>query len=174
MYVFPTVYLTVFLNVFLAVYLTEFLYVFPTVFAVFFVHIHNSHGAVIAASRSPAPARGLCNLRRAVPTASLSRGSASAGRPPNSIRSGLRDWTAASSGNLWHCRHSILQRKKQMTDAIRLKYRSKKSLLKTKLLVRNSGIFQFSETTDESQLSSSKRRKFRLITRYRQNARSLC
>jgi hypothetical protein len=42
------------------------LYVFPTVFlAVFFVHIHNRHGAVTAALRSPAPARGLCNLRRA-------------------------------------------------------------------------------------------------------------
>ncbi len=79
-------------SVFLAVYLAVFLYVFPTVFlAVFFVHIHNSHGAVTAASRSPALARGLCNLRRAVPKASLSRDSASAGRPSNSIRSGLRD-----------------------------------------------------------------------------------
>ena len=70
MNVFPTVYLTVFLYVVLAVYLAVFLYVFPTVFlAVFFVHIHNRHGAVTAASRSPAPARGLCKLRRAVPTA---------------------------------------------------------------------------------------------------------
>ena len=102
MYVFPTVYLTVFLYVFLAVYLAVFLHVFPTVFlAVFFVHIYNRHGAVSAASRSPAPARGLCNLRHAVPTANLSRGSASAGRPLNSIRSGLHDWTAASSGNLY-------------------------------------------------------------------------
>ena len=51
MYVFPTVYLTVFLYVFLAVYLAVFLHVFPTVFlAVFFVHIHNRHGAVTAAS----------------------------------------------------------------------------------------------------------------------------
>ena len=92
MNVFPTVYLTVFLYVFLAVYLAVFLHVYPTVFlAVFFVHIHNRHGAVTAASRSPAPARGLCKLRRAVPMASLSRGSASTGRPPNLIRSGLRD-----------------------------------------------------------------------------------
>jgi len=67
MNVFPTVYLTVFLYVFLAVYLAVFLYVFPTVFlAVFFVHVH---GAVTVASHSPAPARGLCKLRRAVPTA---------------------------------------------------------------------------------------------------------
>jgi hypothetical protein len=42
------------LYVFLAVYLAVFLYVVPTVFlAVYFVHIHNRHGAVMAASRSP-------------------------------------------------------------------------------------------------------------------------
>ncbi len=34
----------------------------------------------------------------------------------------------------------------------------------TKLLVRNFGIFQFSETTEKSQLSSSKRRKCRSLT----------
>jgi hypothetical protein len=62
---------------------------------------HNHHCAGMATSRSQAPARGLCNLRRTVPSASLSRGSAGAGRLPNSIRSGLRDWTAASSGNLY-------------------------------------------------------------------------
>ena len=91
MNVFPTVYLTVFLYVFLAVYLAVFLYVFPTVFlAVFFVHIHNRHGAVTAASRSPAPARGQPSPRGPY-YGNLSRGRASAGRPPNSIRSGLRD-----------------------------------------------------------------------------------
>jgi hypothetical protein len=37
--------------------LTVFLYVFPTVFlTVFFLHIHNRHGTVTAASRSLAPA----------------------------------------------------------------------------------------------------------------------
>ena len=41
------------------------------------------------------------HLRRAVATASLSRGCASADRSPNSIRSGLRDLTAAASGNLY-------------------------------------------------------------------------
>ena len=40
-------------------------------------------------------------LRRAVATASSSRGSTGAGRSPNSIRSGLRDRTAAASGNLY-------------------------------------------------------------------------
>jgi hypothetical protein len=50
----------------------------------------------------------------------------------------------------------------QTADAICRKYRSKKSQLK--LSIRNFGIFQFSETTEESQLLSSKRRKCRSLT----------
>jgi hypothetical protein len=41
------------------------------------------------------------HFRWAVATASLSRGSASAGRSPNLIRSGLRDRTAEAGGNLY-------------------------------------------------------------------------
>ncbi len=88
MNVISTVYLAVFLYVFLAVYLAIFLYVFPTVFLLYFSQPSRCRQG---ASRSPAPGHDLCNLRRAVPTASLSRGSASADRPLNSIRSGLRD-----------------------------------------------------------------------------------
>jgi hypothetical protein len=75
MNVFPTIYLAVFLYVFPTVFLAVLLYVFPTVFlAVFFVRIHNGHGTVMVASRSPALARGLCNLRFALPTERLSHG----------------------------------------------------------------------------------------------------
>ena len=90
MNVFPTVYLTVFLYVFLAVYLAVFLYVFPTVSCcIFRAHSQPSrcrHGCfafACAGARSTFAARSL--LRQ------MSRGSASAGRPLNSIRSGLRD-----------------------------------------------------------------------------------
>ena len=57
------------------------------------------HGTVTVASRSPAPARGRCTfaarLLRQVCRA------AAQGTSQNSIRSGLRDRTAAASGNLY-------------------------------------------------------------------------
>ena len=88
MYVYPAV----FLYVFTTVYLSVFLYVYPAVFLAL------GHGAVTVASHSPAPARGRCTFA-ARSLRQVCRAAAH-GTSQNSIRSGLRDRTAAASGNL--------------------------------------------------------------------------
>ena len=89
MYVYPAV----FLYVFPTVYLSVFLYVYPAVFLAL------GHGAVTVASHSPAPARGRCTFA-ARSLRQVCRAAAH-GTSQNSIRSGLRDRTAAASGNLY-------------------------------------------------------------------------
>ena len=62
-------------------------------------HAALGHGAVTVASHSPAPARGRCTFA-ARSLRQVCRAAAH-GTSQNSIRSGLRDRTAAASGNLY-------------------------------------------------------------------------
>ncbi len=80
-----------YMNVFPTVYLAVVLYVFSTVLKM----------RTVSAPSVSAPCARSLPLRRAVATASLSHGSASACRSPHSIKSGLCDWTAAASGNFY-------------------------------------------------------------------------